>query len=458
VQRDGENVAPWRLRIGGPFVALLLALAFALLGLRLFRMIDRYAVNVLFWDQWDLVDAFLGDASAWELFRWQHGPHRQGIAFPLTRLVMEASAWNVRAEAFWIGALVVLSAALALWLRRRLFGPFTPMDVAIPLLLLSPAQYAIFLHIPNASHGAAPLLLLVTLCLACTLARRGARCAALVCVGFPLVHTGFGLVAGVLVPVLLASECVEAWRDAGARAARWPAVAVALSLASLGVFFAGYAFDPAVDDFAFPSPQARLYPRYAALMLAHALGAKGTQGPAALVGFAALALLIAVAAVHAVALFTLRGDARRRSAVIATLAGFGLLFCAGAAVGRVSLGLGTAQSSRYFPLVAPALLGVYLHLLTLRSPQLRGSAAVLATLAIAVGSLKPHPDDARFIAVLAFQKQRWVDVYVETGSVRRADEAAQRRIYPHPPETTQLEEKLAALRERRLGFFAEPVR
>jgi len=440
----------------GRLVAPLLAVAFALLGLRLFRMIDRYAVNVLFWDQWDLVDAFLRDASAWDLFRWQHGPHRQGIAFPLTRLVMDATAWNVRAEAFWIGALVVLAAALALWLRRRLFGPLTPTDVAIPLLLLSPAQYAIFLHIPNASHGAAPLLLLVILCLACTLARRGPRCAALVCVGFLLVHTGFGLVAGVLVPALLASECVEAWRNGGARTARWPAAGVALSLASLGVFFAGYRFDPAVADFSFPSPQARLYPQYAALMLANALGAKGTRGAPTLVGFVALAAVLAVAAVHGLALFAGRGETRRRSAVIATLAGFGLLFCAATAVGRVSLGLGTAQSSRYLPLVAPALLGVYLHLLTIRSPRVRWPAAGLAAIAIAAGSLELHPDDARFVSVLAFQKQRWVDVYLETGSVRIADERAHRRIYPHPPEQTHLEEKLATLRQRRLSFFAMP--
>jgi hypothetical protein len=278
----------------------------------------------------------------------------------------------------------------------------------------------------------------------------------LVCVGFLLVHTGFGLVAGVLVPVLLGSECVEAWRDGGARAACWPAAGVALSLASLGVFFVGYAFDPAVDDFAFPSPQARLYPHYAALMLANALGAKGTQGAPTLVGLSALAAVLAVALVHGFALFARRGEARRRSAAIAALAGFGLVFCAATAVGRVSLGLGTAQSSRYLPLVAPALLAVYLHLLTLRSPWLRWPAAVLAAAAIAAGSLKVHPDDARFIAVLGFQKQRWVEAYRETGSVRGADEAAHRRIYPHPPEQTHLEEKLAMLRERHLSFFADP--
>ncbi len=163
MQKEPRGVPGWPLPLTGRFVAPLLVLAWGLLCARSFRMIDRYSVDLLFWDQWDLFDAFFENASAWELFRWQHGPHRQGIAFLLTRALMDASAWSTRAEACMIGALVALAAALALLLRRRLFGPLTPMDVAIPLLILTPAQYGIYLHIPNASHGAA-LLLLVSEC------------------------------------------------------------------------------------------------------------------------------------------------------------------------------------------------------------------------------------------------------------------------------------------------------
>jgi hypothetical protein len=197
-----------------------------------------------------------------------------------------------------IGALVALAAALALLLRRRLFGPLTPMDVAIPLLVLTPAQYGIFVHIPNASHGAAPLLLLVALCCACTLLHRTSRCAALVVLNFLLVHTGFGIFAGAITPVLLVSECSEAWRDEGTRSAVWPASCFVLSLASLGYFFVGYVFDPAVGDFAFPSPYASLYPKYVALMLANVIGAKGTHPLATLVGFGALAAVLFAAVVH----------------------------------------------------------------------------------------------------------------------------------------------------------------
>jgi hypothetical protein len=345
---------------------------------------------------------------------------------------------------------------LALLLRRRLFGALTPMDVAIPLLLLTPAQYGIFLHIPNASHGAAPLLLLVALCWAITLARRGLRCAAIVALNFLLVHTGFGVIAGAITPLLLVSECTEAWREEGARALPWPATCVLLSLASLGFFFVGYSFDPAVDDFAFPSPQASLYPKYVALMLANVLGVKGTGLWPTLTGFAALAALLVAAVVHGLGLFTRQGEARRRSAVIALLTAFGLLFCTGTSVGRITLGLPAAQSTRYVPLIVPALLGLYLHLQTIRPPRARGLASLFAAVAMVAATFPMRADEARFAAILARDKQRWVDTYLETGSVRSADARARRRIYPHPPEETHLEEKLAWLRERRLSFFAKP--
>ena len=51
-----------------------------LLAFRLFALIARYSVDVLFGDQWDYLSAFFGhDPSLSELFFWQHGPHREGI-------------------------------------------------------------------------------------------------------------------------------------------------------------------------------------------------------------------------------------------------------------------------------------------------------------------------------------------------------------------------------------------
>jgi hypothetical protein len=79
---------------------------------------------------------------------------------------------------------------------------------------------------------------------------------------------------------------------------------------------------------------------------------------------------------------------------------------------------------------------------------------LLAALAMAAATFPMRPDEARFAAILARDKQRWIDAYLETGSIALADSRAGRRIYPHPPERTRLAEKLELLRQRRLSFFA----
>jgi glycerol-3-phosphate acyltransferase PlsY len=54
-------------------------------------------------------------------------------------------------------------------------------------------------------------------------------------------------------------------------------------------------------------------------------------------------------------------------AVSATLVAYALLFSANAAIGRICLGLGSAQSSRYMNYVTLGVFGLYLHLLSLES-------------------------------------------------------------------------------------------
>ena len=72
----------------------------------------RFSVNILFWDQWDFYTPLFNHAPLWQIFVWQHGPHREGIGLVLDKLVLESSGWNSRAEAlFMAGAL--LAEALA---------------------------------------------------------------------------------------------------------------------------------------------------------------------------------------------------------------------------------------------------------------------------------------------------------------------------------------------------------
>jgi hypothetical protein len=61
--------------------SLVVAVAFAIFAARLFRLISKYAVNIFFSDQWEFNDATLFQKhTIWQMFAWQHGPHRQGFS------------------------------------------------------------------------------------------------------------------------------------------------------------------------------------------------------------------------------------------------------------------------------------------------------------------------------------------------------------------------------------------
>src|SRR5580692_1317619 len=143
--------------------------AFVVLGIRFFTFISDYAVNVLFYDQWDFLSLFFKDnPGLGQLFLYQHGPHREGLGLVVDSFLYPATRWNTRAESFFIGGCIFAAALVALLLKYRLFGRLSYADVAIPLIFLTMAQYEGIIGIPNAAYGGLPLLLILCYCLALT--------------------------------------------------------------------------------------------------------------------------------------------------------------------------------------------------------------------------------------------------------------------------------------------------
>ena len=91
--------------------------------------IARFQANGLFGDQWSFYQPLFEGASWWEIFNWQHGPHRQGLAFLLTAGVLELSQWDARVESLWIFLQLVAATGLALTLKRRLAGGIHILDI-----------------------------------------------------------------------------------------------------------------------------------------------------------------------------------------------------------------------------------------------------------------------------------------------------------------------------------------
>ncbi|MBN2036251.1 MAG: hypothetical protein JW768_05875 [Chitinispirillaceae bacterium] len=135
----------------------------------LFFFINRYAVNVLFYDHWDLYNAFFTPHSPWEIFTWQHGPHRQGLGSFLILAINEWTGWDQKIHSIAIGIAMVLAAGAFLLLKWRLFRILQWYDSIPVLMILSTKQWEIFAGTPNISHGALPLLLLLLYCIAWTI-------------------------------------------------------------------------------------------------------------------------------------------------------------------------------------------------------------------------------------------------------------------------------------------------
>src|SRR5262245_23950679 len=249
--------------------------AFAALSARLLVLISQYAVNVFFMDQWDFNEVTLFQKhSLWEMFRWQNGPHRQGLGSVLSFLIDPLFRWNSRTESFLVGAIVILAAGCALWLKHRLFGNFTFFDVCIPLVLLTPLQYETLYITANLAHGPLPMLLVILFCLAWTIPRPYVRLGLVLLINFLTIYPGFGFFLGLITP---AAIFVEYWLNFRfvQKGRLIFLVALLVSIASFMSFFLNYHYDTAVDcsPNLFTSPAT--YAKFLSLMYANTLAVKG---------------------------------------------------------------------------------------------------------------------------------------------------------------------------------------
>src|SRR5215472_1227326 len=243
--------------------------AVALAG-RLFLLVNRYAVNIFFSDQWEFNDATLFEShSWWQVFNWQHGPHRQGLGGVLAKLIEPHFQWDSRIESWVVAGIFVLAMLLALWLKWRIFGTVEYYDVVIPSLFLTATQCEAIFGAANFAHGSLPLLLIVVYCLAWPIRATLPRLLPVVFLNFLLIFTGFGLLMGPITPVaLLASFCMSPYDR---RRALLYAAAAAASLLSLTAFFLNYTWNPAVTcyDSALVSRTPLDYAHFAALIYAN---------------------------------------------------------------------------------------------------------------------------------------------------------------------------------------------
>jgi hypothetical protein len=453
---DNDISPPWeRSRaLLMPWLVALAILSSIVLAYRFFALINTYAVNVLFSDQWDIYDPLFREQGLWALFSQQHGPHRQGLGAIVIAIVAELTQWNSRADAFTVGAIIIGAMLLALYLKRRLFGALTPADAIVPLIFLTTTQYESLVITPNPAHGALPLLLVLLSTLAWGVRHSLARYTAVVALNFLLIFTGFGLFMGLITPLLLALDTFQQARNRHGNAWLLPFAALVAILASIYAFSIGYVFEPAIECFHFPHQRPWEYPWFVGLMLARFLGV--SYGPsialAAILGCTLLILMVGVLTYHMLMLVQSGMCDRGTSIAIALLIGYSLIFCANTAIGRICAGAGSSQSSRYMTLLIPAFFGLFLHVQTLRRAPVR--YAMLVLYAALLLPLPSHTrEDIQVMRGFTDGKQRWKACYLKIENIEGCDREAGFLIYP---TSSDLKARLAYLKQHHLNLFAPP--
>jgi hypothetical protein len=426
---------------------------FISLAARLFYLISRFAVNLFYQDQWDFNNVTLFDKhTLGEMFRLQHGPHRQGLGAIISYLIEPHFRWNSRTESFLVWGIIVLAAICALWLKRRLFGAFTISDICIPLIFFVPGQFETLFITANLAHGPMPLLLILLYCLSWTIPKPLPRYGFVLLINFLTIYTGFGIFLGIITPMAIATDYYLYLRPLKT-GKLYLSASLALSLASLGSFFVQYTYNSAVDcspDF-FTSPLR--YAHFICVMFANSLGIKGAGTFQTLSG-AALILAMGLMLVMIVRSIILAKNMQgRRGLVAAILVVYCLLFCMNTAYGRSCLGVESAQNSRYIIYMGMGLLGLYFYCLMIRETP--AGVLFLTLMAIALIATVPIRDEDE-ITMTAYRtlKQRWKQCYLEISDINQCNRLAGFSIYPDP-ERTHLKAKLDYLKQTKQNLYSD---
>lgn len=429
-----------------------MAIVFAALALRLFRLTAQYAVNIFFWDQWDFNDAALFEHhSFWQIFRFQHGPHRQGLGGVLAALVEPWFRWNSRTEAFLVTAIVAVAGLSMLYLKCRLFGSLTWTDVAIPMIVFTPAQWEPVWNTVNLAHGILPVLLIVVYCLAWTWRNERAKYALITALNFVTLYTGFGLFIGLLTPVLLAARYRED-RSKTVATRIYLVSCMAVSVISLASFFVGYENNDASGCDSLWSAPPLAYFRFLSLMFATPFGIRGTGLAATIIGGMVLAGVAAIALVSWKRVLGNCGEPRTQHVVLAILGTYSILFCAAATLGRTCTGLMEAHTSRYGSYRQLFVLSLFFWALTMRRPAWRKRLLYLLPVLL-IPSLFITPHDADGMDTLHDVKASWRACYLSGHLADTCDEE-DGFIYPDP-EKTHMQQKLDFLRATRQNLFSD---
>lgn len=421
---------------------------------RLYRLIDKNAINVLFYDQWDFLVPIFNQRNAWTIFSQQHGPHREGIGLIITQWLYNATAWDVRAESFMLFAFMLVALLIAFRVTYVINNKTThAADFLLPMIFLTPRHYETFVGTPNIGYSVLPVLMMTLYAATMLVSHIKLRVIAIVLLNFLLLYSGFGLFVGVLTPVLL---LFYSFSDSRNRPAYFMGI-IGCALATI-LFFYNYRWTPAVSCFHFPDENPLSYIRYMSIMWGSFWGYRyDIQQDNLVINVFSLGFCLLLLCLYAVFYCFREASMNYRvikpaGLIILFLIGFSAIFTVFTSVGRLCLGLETAGASRYMMLLVPGMWGLYLFLgrnvITERYPFARAIFALI----FVVSFLQNDPRYTLEAQDINIRKSKWLACYKSEQDPFKCSAQPGTDIHPN---VKSIVPKLEFLKNAKLNLFAD---
>ncbi|HXA15116.1 MAG TPA: hypothetical protein VNW23_08315, partial [Opitutaceae bacterium] len=433
------------------YCLILVAATFAICLIRLCGFVQENAVNLLFDDQWDLLNPLFNGQGPWSCFFFQDGPQRQGLGGLIYWCLYWATGWNVRAEVWAEVIVLALATIAAIALAARLRGRLAWSDAAFPLLLLSPIHWGTMTLLPMMAYGILPLLLVLLLASAWTVRNFALRVALVGILGGLALFTNYGL-CGTVAAIGLALLLWLRPRKEEAKTEKRQAVLILLCLAGAVALFAhGYRWEPGVPGWRFPVPNWWDYPRFCALMFASLLGLRSLSVAAVTAGAVLLSLVLCAFVGAAATIWRRQATARAKTVWILT--GTSLVYSALVAVGRLPMNIEAAFLWRYMTLMTAGICGLAIAAegWVISSPPVLRRCFMIGWIVLA-GTIWCNFLPERYGATVAMGKRLWIASYLRTRDLGMANKEANFWVYFQAPDSSRIAERLQWLEQRHLSF------
>lgn len=117
--------------------------SFSILIILLFSFIYTYSFRMIFWDQWSIVEPVANQTISFNLWQYQHNEHRIGSGLIIIKFLAQLTGWSNLAETFFQGfMLLIVSIIIINVLLRHFNDGLRIIDISVPLIIFNLNQWS----------------------------------------------------------------------------------------------------------------------------------------------------------------------------------------------------------------------------------------------------------------------------------------------------------------------------